>query len=347
MGHLLKNDREGYRKVVQNDSDDYGRKAPGYYHTVTLGPNRVQEAFPSHRAPVEVKHYRARESLAIDEDNPLRHPKVGVSYQVSRWDSSISVDDLYDLENELDRTLHAVLSDADIEQHPGTSGGPFVEDAYFDADIGEFEAPPELNLSQIRNEQENIVVRELTDKGGFSPVEMEALDTLISDGGRVSPAVIAENHGRHVGSVRPALRRMEDVFDREYGEVSLRSPYIAEMVQSAVQQMRSASQKLADVTGKALLDAERGVKSAAGALRAWCAKHDVEVDSRGEAIKKIRLGEVPRSGRDGLHTVRRQLENRAGHWVDAGRDLEKFNKACVSWICPKRGSRKMHITEIF
>lgn len=38
MGHLLEDDRRGYRKVVQNDDTQRGRKLPGYYHTVTLGP---------------------------------------------------------------------------------------------------------------------------------------------------------------------------------------------------------------------------------------------------------------------------------------------------------------------
>jgi len=40
LSHLLEDDRSGYRKVVQNDSNDHGEKLPGYYHTVTLGPER-------------------------------------------------------------------------------------------------------------------------------------------------------------------------------------------------------------------------------------------------------------------------------------------------------------------
>lgn len=50
MSHLLENDRQGYRKVVQNDDDERGNNLPGYYHTVTLGPRRVREAFPHHRS---------------------------------------------------------------------------------------------------------------------------------------------------------------------------------------------------------------------------------------------------------------------------------------------------------
>lgn len=40
MAHLLENDRDGYRKLVQNERDEKGRHLPGYYHTVTLGPRR-------------------------------------------------------------------------------------------------------------------------------------------------------------------------------------------------------------------------------------------------------------------------------------------------------------------
>lgn len=51
MGHLLESERQGYRKVVQNDDDGHGRNLPGYYHTVTLGPRRIREAFPDHSLP--------------------------------------------------------------------------------------------------------------------------------------------------------------------------------------------------------------------------------------------------------------------------------------------------------
>lgn len=111
MGHLLENDRTGYRKVVQNDDDDYGRNLPGYYHTVTLGPRRIREVFPNHALPKEIKHYYAREALAQPDDSPLRHPKIGVSYQVSRWDETFGVtpEDLAQLQRELDQTLLSVL----------------------------------------------------------------------------------------------------------------------------------------------------------------------------------------------------------------------------------------------
>ena len=351
MGHLLENDRSGYRKVVQNDDNDHGEQLPGYYHTVTLGPNRVREAFPEHSAPVEVKHYYAREALSRPKSDPLRHPKLGVSYQVSRWDGKVGVspDDLADLERELDRTLRAILEDAGVTMTPGASGGPFVEDAYFDANreqLPEGERPPELNLTQIRNEQESIVIRQLTTNGGLSPVEEEALGTLVTDGGRVSPADIAEEHGRNVGSVRRALRRIDDMVDREYGSVSLRSPHVAEMVHDAVQEMREASRKVTEAAGQALLSAERGLSDATSALMTWCAKHGVDVDTRGDAIEAIRLGKVERRGKSSkgkLAGVRSHLRAGLEAWTGAGRDAEKFKNATVRWREEGRGRRTLPV----
>jgi len=349
MGHLLETDRSGYRKVVQNDDNDHGENLPGYYHTVTLGPSRVREAFPEHTVPVEIKHYYAREALSRSKDDPLRHPKLGVSYQVSRWDGSVGVspDELADLEHELDRTLRAVLEDAGVTMTPGAGGGPFVEDAYFDADLSELEEseqPPKLNLTRIRNEQESIVIRQLTANGGLSEVEEEALGTLVTDGGEVSPADIAEEHSRHVGSVRRALRRIDDMVEREYGSVSLRSPHVAEMVHDAVQQFREASRSVTEAAGQALLSAERGLSDATSALMTWCAKHGVDVDSRGEAIEAIRLGEIDSDRRrrgDPLRGVRVELREGLRRWLEAGRDREAFTSATVRWREEGRGSRSL------
>jgi hypothetical protein len=83
IGHLLEHDRAGYRKVVQNDDDEHGQNLPAYYHTATLGPRRIREAFPDHRLPKEVKHYYAKEARSLPDDHPLSHPRIGASLQSS------------------------------------------------------------------------------------------------------------------------------------------------------------------------------------------------------------------------------------------------------------------------
>ncbi|MFC7138460.1 MarR family transcriptional regulator [Halosimplex aquaticum] len=332
MGHLLEDDRTGYRKVVQNDDDEHGRNLPGYYHTVTLGPQRVREAFPSHELPVEVKHYYSREALARDPDDPLAHPKVGVSYQVSRWDDTLGADQeaLAQLQRELDRVLHAVLIDAGLDVAPDHGSGPFVEDAYFDAEVSDgFEEPPTLDMAHIHHEQESVVLKHVKD--GLSPVEWESLEVLVTDGGEVAPADIAEEKGRHVDSVRDALRRMDDLVQREYGSVSLRSTYVAELVHDAVQRAEDAVRDAASASAKALEAAERGLDERTSALLAFCDRYNIDYRDKGDARMKIRFGELdPDADPSPAFLAKRAF----GLWTDAKQDAERFRSALVKWSRP-------------
>jgi hypothetical protein len=337
LGHLLEHDRSGYRKVVQNDDDERGRNRPGYYHTTTLGPRRIQEAFPSHSAPVEIKHYYAREAVSTERDHPLAHPKLEVAYQVSRWDDKIGVGaDLADLREELDRVLHAVLVDAGIDPAPENNDGdpdgpgPYIEDSYFSPEVADHREPPSLNLSHVQHEQESVVIRHIAD--GLSPVEWESLQTLVTDGGSVSPADIAEDHGRNVGSVRRALRRIDDLVERTYGEVAVRSSYVAELLHEKVRDAREANRELADATGKALLAAERGLDERTSALLAWCASRGVDIESRGEAVESVRMGEVER-GPPGkpLRPLRQRLRRALDLWTEAGHEAAALRQAEVRY----------------
>jgi ribosomal protein L15 len=148
-----------------------------------------------------VKHYYAREALSKSKDEPLRHPKLGVSYQTSRWDETLRFHELEQLNDELDEAVISVLRDAGLCTH---AADQFVSDAYFEAKVRDRPEVAELDLDQIQHEQENVVIRFLAD-GGFSPVEEEAVATLLADGGEVSPSHIADKNGRNVDSVRRAL----------------------------------------------------------------------------------------------------------------------------------------------
>ncbi|AGB16646.1 hypothetical protein Halru_2052 [Halovivax ruber XH-70] len=328
LGHLLESDRTGYRKVVQNDCDEDGETVPGYYHTVTLGPERVTEAFPGHRAPREIKHYKSREYKSLESSHPIKNPKVEVSYQASRWDESVGVDpeSLRDLVRQLDETLLAVLADAGINVHPqdgSGGGGPFVEDRYFDPSRSIERELVELNLTEIQSHQESVVIRHLAD-GGFSPVEWEALEYLVTDGGEVAPKDIAAAEGRHEDSVRRALNRIPELVESEYGRVSLRSNHIAELVHNAVQEAKDATRRAVEAGAKAVAAADRGLDETTSALMAWCAKHGVDVDDRADARLKIRLGDVAST-----HDARRRLSEAYRLWCDAGKDPVRFRQAQV------------------
>jgi hypothetical protein len=325
MGHLLESDRQGYRKVVQNDEDGHGRNLPGYYHTVTLGPRRIREAFPDHALPKEVKHYYAREALS-QGDSPLAHPKIGASYQVSRWDEKLGVtpEELNQLERELDQTVLSVLADAGLDIAPSQGSGPFVQDAYFQVETTEDGPEPiGLDLTHIRSTQESVVIRHLA--GGLSPVQWESLQTLVTDGGVVSPADIADEHGRHVESVRRALRGIEDLVVHEYAEVSLRSSHVAELVHDAVQDAQEAVKRAAETGAKAIRAAEQGMEETMSVFIAWAARHGIDVDdalSRREARMKLRVGEP------GMET-RQAIKEGFRIWKEAGLPEERFRMARV------------------
>ncbi|MFC4550078.1 MULTISPECIES: MarR family transcriptional regulator [Halorussus] len=328
MAHLLENDRDGYRKLVQNERDEHGRHLPGYYHTVTLGPRRTEAAFPSHSLPKEVKHYYSREAAGMPESEALAHPKLGASYQVSRWDQRLGVtdDDLAQLTEELEETVLAVLAEAGLPVRPGDrdmkgeieTRGPYVPDAYFEASESNRDRNlVSLNLTRIEQRQESVVIKHLSD--GFSPVEWESLEKLVTDGGTVSPADIADDYGRHVDSVRRALKRLPDLIEHDYGCVKLRSDYIAEYVHEAVEQARDATQRAVEATAKAAEAAERGVDETTSAFIAFCARHGIEVDDRHEARLTLRMG--------GVRDAQRRVQQAYRLWVNAGKDPARFREA--------------------
>lgn len=330
MAHLLENDRDGYRKLVQNDRDERGRHLPGYYHTVTLGPRRVEAAFPSHKLPKEVKHYYSREAAGIPDSEPLAHPKLGASYQVNRWDETLGVgaDDLAQLTTELEEIVLAVLAEAGLPVRPSDhesnsaveTNGPFVPDAYFEATESDRDRNlVSLDLTKIEQRQESVVVKHLSD--GLSPVEWESLEMLVTDGGEVAPVDIAEEYGRHVDSVRRALNRLPDLIEHDYGSVKLRSSHIAEYVHEAVEQARKATRRAIETTAKAAEAADRGIDATTSAFMLFCAKHGIDVDDRRDAQLTLRM--------DNVNNVTHRIKEAYRLWCDAGKDPARFREACL------------------
>jgi hypothetical protein len=323
MAHLLEHDRRGYRKLVQNDTDEKNRTLPGYYHTATLDAHRVREAFPDHHLPKEVKHYYAREAAALDENNPLAHPKIGASLQVSLLDEdeTVRLRDVDRLIEELDQTVLSVLAEAGLDVAPSGSG-PFFADPYFEPQVSHDRPDPvSLNLTRVRQQQESVVVKHLAD--GLSPVQWESLETLVTDGGEIAPADIADAHGRHVESVRQALRKMDDLVHREYAEVHLRSEYVAEMVHEAVQEARDATKRAAETTARAMEAAERGLNETMSSFIAWASRHGVDVDDSREARMCLRFG------RPDSREARRAIREGFEVWKDAGMPAERYRSAQV------------------
>lgn len=320
LGHLLENDREGYRKTVQNDQNERGETLPGYYHTVTLDHRRIQEAFPSHALPKEIKHYYAKEAASLPEDHPLAHPKVGASYQVNRWDRKLgaSPKEIEQLNRELEETVLAVLATSGIDLRPG--GKTYVEDAYFSASESDRERKIlDLDVTRVEQTQESVVIKHLAD--GLSPVEWESLEVLVTDGGTVSPREIAEVTERHPDSVRRALNRISELVDHQYGSVSLRSNYVAELVYEAVKKAKEWTQKAVEAGAKALAAADRGLDENTSAFIAWAASHGINVNEQEDSVR-LELGELDAENHD--RELRRMLREGQRLWENAKRDPAIF-----------------------
>jgi len=289
LAHVMENDRDGYRKLVQNDSDERDVQKPGFYHTATLGPERVREVWPNHQMPVELKHYYKKDYH--ERSDGLKHPKLEAAYQTSRTDETLryTPETVEQVKRELDECVYSVLADAGLDLRAG--GKTYVDDEIFTATNAMTDAAiVSLNLSEIRHEQEAVIYKHLV-RGGLSPIEQEALGTLVTDGGEVSPTDIAENHDRHIDAVYRALNRMGDLVDREYGSVSLRSTYAAELVHDALQEAECAVSRATDATAHALEAAERGLDEKTSAFVAWAEKHGLNFNEKDSGVR-INLGEV-------------------------------------------------------
>jgi hypothetical protein len=110
---------------------------------------------------------------------------------------------------------------------------------------------------------------------------------------------------------------MDDLVSRSYDGVDLRSSYVAELVHDAVQQARDATRRATEAAAKAVEAAESGLDERTSAFVAWAAKHDVNVNERGDGLK-LRLGEV--DGDDHRKEVRRILREGFELWRRANRD---------------------------
>ena len=339
LGHVLENDRDGYRKIVQNDRDEHSKNLPGYYHTVTLDARRVQEAWPDHRLPKEIKHYYAREAHDRDGSDPLAHPKLGASYQSSQDTETFhfSEENLETLNRELEETVHSVLQAAGIDTSPGAGKPPedrgtgvFVEDSYFDVELVDRPNPSIIDVAQVKQNQENIVIKYLAD--GISPVQREALRTLVTDGGQVSPKDISEENDRHLGSVYRALRELDELVERSYGEVALRSDHVAEMVHESLQEARDAYGRSARTMAKVKEAADKQYGEAMEKFVAWAERHGV--DYRRDRAEQLEI-EFPEDThfkmKDGRLSgeIARLIRIGYDYWTQAGQDPAVFRTADI------------------
>lgn len=322
MANLLANDREGYRKHVADDTE-----APGFYHSATVGSKRAAELVEGHRFAKELKHYLPRHPGAFDEDEPLYHPKVEVSFQVRRdADGAVPWADLEQLDRELDEALLNALAwtgfsiEADVDAE--TVDGPYVADAYFSPEA-KFR-PRTLTddpLPSLEARQESYIVKHLVD--GLEESDLALVGQLVADGGHHSPADVAEETGFHLSTIYRAMKRVEGLVEHSYGDVALRSPYIAERLVEAVQDAEATLASTIEVGANALAFAAEDLESSS--LVKWLRAHNADLLDEADGLT-IRLGKAPGLS---IGDVRAALRKGLLRWKHAGRDPGRFRSATV------------------
>ena len=325
VGHLLESDRHGSRRTEQTDMDGNGKQSPGYRHQAGVDEVRIQEVWPNHALPKQLKHYYAREHKSMSSDHPLSHPKVGAIYYPTLWrdsDQKLGVEpgDLQQLTEELDEAVLGILHDAGI---PVTTTGPFVEDAYFEAELSDrTRQVVELPLQDIKERQESVVISNVAD--GMSPVEWEALEVLVTDGGKVAPDDIAESGGYHIDSVYRALDRIDQMIQREYGSVELQSSYVGELVHDAVTSAKERTRDAVEAGAKALEAAERGLDQRTSAFIAWASQYCESWRESDDGVT-IDFGEVEADTlEDARREICRKLREGKRLWDDMRNDEMKW-----------------------
>ena len=329
IANVLGNDREGYRKCVADDRDE-----PGKYHSATIGSKRAAELVDGHRLAKEIKHYLPRDTGFRDPDDPLYHPKVEVSFQRSKNDDgTIPWSELADLDREFDETLVNVLRWSgllvadDDRDRPGGPGGESIEDVYVPDQYFDVETDHRnLTLTPdptpaLETRQESVIIKLLSD--GLGNSEKAIVGQLLADGGHHSPDRLADETGRHISTIYRAIKRVPELIEHEYGNVALRSPYIAEQLIDAVERAENTLTTTLQVSANALAFAAEDLESSA--LVKWLRAHIADLLDGSDGLT-IRIGNAPCPSIEDLRAALRKGYRR---WVNAGRDPARFRSATV------------------
>jgi hypothetical protein len=122
--------------------------------------------------------------------------------------------------------------------------------------------------------------------------------------------------------VRRALREIEELVEREYDRVSLKSSFIADLVHDAVKEAQGAFDRVLGAGAKALEASKRGLDETTSAFMAWAARHDVDVNDDRDARMRLRMegttAEVKRAVCQGYRL-----------WVDAGKEPARYRDATI------------------
>ncbi|MCU4971153.1 Lrp/AsnC family transcriptional regulator [Halobacteria archaeon AArc-m2/3/4] len=324
---LLSDERRGYTKSIRDD-----RECPGYYHTATIGPDRISEMIPGHEWPREHKHYHVKHPKAI-EGGPLNQPKISVSLQSSLVAKTPKWSQLDILERELDEALLNVLKWSDIPIRQDNQ--VYVEDDYFKATASQrFRKLLHGQLPRIETMQDR-EVKQLVVAGTTTETDVQLLETLLTDGGNHSPASLAEKIDCALSTVYKSIDRLGELVNHRYNDVQLTSQYIAQQIVRHLDAVKQSINTDLETAVDELVRAEefadpQGADPWSLWLQNWVENIRENTDGPDELI----LGFEPAD----VSEARRIIREGAGKWAQVtGKDRVDFGHEFVPVVQTRSG----------
>ena len=301
MHSVLESDRDGYRKHVEDNRD-----RPGDYVSTVVTDRRAKKVVRGHEIGKEAKHYYMEDPETYSPDEFGWHPKLEVSYQTSVTDETIYWDrqddelDRHDLRRELEELLVNILDWAGLDV---TGGEQYQKDAYFKPDDRERRSLKLVDcpLPEIESEQEAAVMRLW---GDMNPSDRATVDTLLSDGGEVSPQDVADETGYCYDTILRAVERLEEFVEHTYGELKIKSDFAA---QKMLKRVHAAEEQFRQTIGSTVMQAADDAQGiASDALKRWQQNYDAGIDRTRDDCRALLKPRITALDRDHAKEIARE-----------------------------------------
>lgn len=312
---------DGHGKFRELREDDRNG-VEGYHHRTRFDSAGSAALIPGHSVGKRIKHYHP-EHPRSDPEDPLYHPKVGVSLQKDlNTEGAVAWSDRDTLRGELDETLLNLLSWADLPTRP--NGETFVEDAYFTpSDSARSLTLIEDPTPGMEQEQYADALATLfgnpddPDDTGANATERETA-RILADGGQQDVSALADALGKSPSTLYRVLDALGDSVRNRNGTVAFASDYLADQFAGLLSGASAVGRK----------DGESGGSSA---WSAFLARYGPEVRELypGEPDDTIELkfGHV-----DPETDMKAVLRKGLTAWMRSGREKHRFVAGIARWI---------------
>ena len=297
-------DKSGFRELREDDNG-----VRGYHHRVIIDSDGAAALIPEHELAKRLKHYHPQHPRA-DPDDPLYHPKFGVSFVKKQNDEgAVPWDDRARLHRELEEQLVNTLLWAGLPARQASD--VFVADAYFEVT----ESARNLRVvddptPEIRRKQDAVVIESVTANPDLNQSDLDVLD-VVTAGSRSIDALVADT-GWCKRTIYRVLDRLKGLVTNQNGRVAFASDYLGDVVRTVLSDAKEGSPH----------DRESGQEDSPWAqfVNAYSIKVEDPPDARLTLRFGLRPDNVQKAIRDGFRA-----------WCEAGRDPCRYKTGRAVW----------------